>query len=162
MRVYLRDFHGLQPNRASRLEGANYAEEAYDANLWNGQIRNFPEPTVHCSPNATTLTITKGFDCCLNWATHVDVVRDCDAVFWTGDGTPKMATTAELCAGAEHIWSIPVPMAVSSASRGARKRWCANMMCCLKVVARSVLAAPSTTDARSAWSLSTSERRDQA
>ena len=147
MRVYLRDFHGLQPNRASRLEGANYAEEAYDTNLWNGQIRNFPKPTVHCSPNATTLTITKGFDCCLNWATHVDVVRDCDAVFWTGDGVPKMATTAELCAGAEHIWSIPIPpqpIATFTPCGTSMCRYVAYMVVCeVEVGGKSLFSQPS-------------------
>ncbi|OQX10504.1 MAG: hypothetical protein BWK73_20160 [Thiothrix lacustris] len=109
MRIHLRDFHGLQPNRASRLLDANYAEDAVDAKLWNGQITNFPCPTVHCSPGIATKTITKGFDCCLNWETHANLVQDCGAVFWTGDGAPKMVSTSGVCVGDEYVWGIQAP-----------------------------------------------------
>ena len=131
MRVHLRDFHGLQPNRAARLLDVNYAEDAVDAKLWNGQITNFPCPTVHCSPGIVAKTITKGFDCCLNWETHVNLVQDCGTVFWTGDGLPKIATTAELCAGEENPWAIqqpPQPIATYTPCATSRVRYVAYMV----------------------------------
>ncbi|MCB1620905.1 MAG: hypothetical protein KDI44_09210 [Thiothrix sp.] len=109
-RLDLRNFKGVAPKRHSRLLDATYADAVTDAKLWDGTLRNFPCPTVHCETGATVQTITPLPGCeCLTWPERVHLARDCGLVFWTGDGMPQMATESGLCAGESCRWCIPCP-----------------------------------------------------
>ncbi len=114
-RLDLRNFKGLAPRLHSRIQDATYADAVTDAKLWDGTIRNFPCPTVHCSlllcgETPVVKSITPLPECkCLTWNTRVDIVRDCDLIFYTGDGKPKIAQSNRLCQDLSCDWCVPCP-----------------------------------------------------
>ena len=115
-RLDLRNFKGLAPRLHSRLKEATYADAVTDAKLWDGTIRNFPCPTIHCEIGQSIQSITPIPDCpCLTWPTKVDIVIDCDLVYFTGDGKPQIATFSDLCQGKSCGWCVPCPKSAPKA-----------------------------------------------